>query len=369
MGKVSYPAEWQEKAPRILESGHLIVLVGGVDSGKTTFASYLVNRIIEAGLSCAVVDTDVGQASIGPPGIISLGFPERPVERLSDIPMDSFYFVGAVSPQRHLLSCVVGTRKMVEQARKKKNPDRIVVDTTGLVRGRVGRTLKAYKLDLLEPDVIVFFQRRKELEDLARIWERRTKVFRLRVAAEVQRKTFEERASNREEKWRLYFAESTRHELPLKELAFSRGILGAGQPLEREAREKLSSSLGKKILWAESSSEQGILVVEERLSEDELLWIKTCLGLEQADLHQLSPLYFRGLLVALIGEGGEARALGIVQELDFESEKISILSPLPAGEKIAEIQFGSYRFPLINGQPAFQRAAFRPPEHGQPSED
>ncbi|WP_041458815.1 Clp1/GlmU family protein [Ammonifex degensii] len=364
MGEVSYPAEWQEKAPRILESGRLIVLVGGIDSGKTTFASYLVNRIIEAGLSCAVVDADVGQASIGPPAVISLGFPESPVERLSDIPMDSFYFVGAISPQGHLLPCVVGTRKMVEQAWKKRNPDRIVVDTTGLVRGRVGRTLKAYKLDLLEPDVIVFFQRRKELEDLARVWERRARVFRLRVAAEVQRKTFEERARSREEKWRLYFAGSTRHELPLKELAFSRGILGAGQPLEREAREKLSSSLGKKILWAESSSEQGILVVEERLSEDELLWIKTCLGSEQADLHQLSPLYFRGLLVALL-KGGEARALGIVQELDFEGEKISILSPLPAGEKIAEIQFGSYRFPLINGQPIFQRATFRPPERSQ----
>ncbi len=358
MKEGSCPREWQESAPEILKRGRLVVLVGGVDSGKTTFAAYLVNEILKAGLSCAVVDADIGQSSIGPPGTVSLGFPERPIEELSDVAMASFYFVGAVSPQGHLLPCVVGAKKMVDLARKSGSPDRIVVDTTGLVQGRLGRTLKEYKLDILEPEAVVFFQRRRELEGLVRLWERRSLVFRLRVAPEVRRKTFEARARNREEKWRRYFEGSLEHEFSLREVAFSRSILGTGQPLAKEWRENIARSLEKRILWMECSPERSFVVAGDRLSEDELLWLRTSLGLGRSRIFQYHPSYFEGVLVALIDELGRARALGITRGVDFAGEKIKILSPLPAGEKIREIQFGDYRFPPAGGEPIFREIDF-----------
>jgi polynucleotide 5'-hydroxyl-kinase GRC3/NOL9 len=323
-------------------------LVGGVDSGKTTFAAYLVNETLRAHRSCAVVDADIGQSSIGPPGTVSLGFPDNPVEELKSIPMAFFYFVGAISPQRHLLPCVVGVKKMVEAARSRAGriPDKIVVDTTGLVQGRLGRTLKEYKLDALEPDNVVFFQRRRELESLARLWERKSQVYRLEVGPQVERKTFEVRARNRAEKWRQYFHGSTEHEFSFKDVAFTRGVLGTGQPLGKDWRENLARSLTKDILWMECSPERNFVVTREQLGEEELARLSACAGLGRSRILQYRSADFEGVLVALVNESGSASALGIVTRVDFKHEIIKVLSPLSGDEKIWEIQFGDYRFPL-----------------------
>jgi len=348
------PQEWREKISQILEGGQLTVLVGAIDSGKTTFATFLVNEMIKRGFSCAVVDADVGQASIGPPGVISLGYPSLPVEELSQIPLASFYFVGAISPQGHLLPCVVGTKKMVEEARK--NPlDHIIVDTTGLVHGGVGRVLKSYKLELLQPDTVVFFQRKGELEDLIRLWEERALVLRMPIPPEVGQKSSSCRFRYREEKWRRYFENSLRHRLPFREVVFSRLPLFLGTPLEENKKEELSCRLGKKILWAEvlPGGHQGVVVTEEALEEREILELGARLNV-QGRLFHCHPSFFIGRIVGLMDKKGKALALGIVKEVNFQEGIISLLSPLREIHEVKEIQWGSYRLPvpeLLKGDP------------------
>ncbi len=345
-----FPPEWNELARTLTASeGRLVVLVGGVDSGKTTFAAFLVNFFLASGITCAVVDADVGQSSIGPPGTIGLGFPDREVGALDEVPLAAFYFVGAISPQGHLLPCVVGTKRMVELAlsgRLGPVPQKVVVDTTGLVHGRTGRVLKEYKLELLQPDHIVFFERRGELGSLARAWAERCRTHRLRVGAEVGRKTIPVRATRREEKWRSYFQGSVEHRFSFRDVVFTRTFLGTGRPVAREWREQISRSLAKEILWVECSPEQSWVVTPAELSEDELLWLRSGLGLGRSRLLRCHPSHFEGLLVGLVGRDGAALALGIVKRIDFAQEFLEVISPLPQGREVREIQFSEFRFPL-----------------------
>ena len=46
--------------------------------------------------------------------------------------------------------------------------DRVIVDTSGLVQGELGRLLKQHKIDLVEPELVLCLQRNGECEHILR---------------------------------------------------------------------------------------------------------------------------------------------------------------------------------------------------------
>jgi polynucleotide 5'-kinase involved in rRNA processing len=140
----------------LLERGGVVFLVGGIDTGKTTFGLEMMRRAAAAGLPAAFVDSDIGQSTVGPPTTIGLKLclDGAEVTRTSVRVADALGFVGSITPPGYLLPLVSGTAKMVEQARA-SGCRLIVVDTTGYVSGIGGQLLKFYKADAVQPDVVV----------------------------------------------------------------------------------------------------------------------------------------------------------------------------------------------------------------------
>ncbi|HAV42591.1 TPA: polyhydroxyalkanoate depolymerase, partial [bacterium] len=124
--------DWEKKAAEILSSGRIIIVIGAVDTGKTTLVTYLANKAAEGGKVVGIVDADIGQSDIGPPTTIGLGMIKEPVEDLRKITPADLYFVGSLSPKGHLLPMVVGTRRMVEHAFQ-LGAQKVIIDTTGLI--------------------------------------------------------------------------------------------------------------------------------------------------------------------------------------------------------------------------------------------
>ena len=144
----------------------VIFVMGDKDTGKTTFVTRMANELFSLGYSVGIIDADIGQSDIGPPTTIGFGIVQTPLTSLRDVIVQTLYFVGAISPKSHLLPLVIGTRKMLEKALE-LGIQKILIDTTGLVRGQFGRVLKHYKLELVAPDVIVCLQRNSECEPAA----------------------------------------------------------------------------------------------------------------------------------------------------------------------------------------------------------
>jgi len=200
---------YQSVIDRIAQSGGVVMLVGGLDSGKTTMGRSVARSGLLAGRSVAFLDADLGQKSVGPPACVGL----RMVQGESDLEPagasepDDIYFVGATSPQGQLLPLVVGTGRLLARARE-LGADLVVVDTSGLVSGVYGQLLKYHKVELLRPDVVIGLQRGEELDPILGIVRRffATEVITLPVPAEVRSTSVEERASRREEAMRRYFA-------------------------------------------------------------------------------------------------------------------------------------------------------------------
>ena len=201
-----------EAMDQVLATPGVVYLVGGLDTGKTTFALALLERATQAGISSALVDADIVQSTVGPPTTIGLklcsGLAE--VNRESVASADGLAFVGSLAPKGHLLPIVTGTAKLVARARA-EGCTLVIVDTTSLVSGIYGQVLKYHKMDLIQPDFVVAFARGGELEPVTGIAHRFTaaQVLEVTVPAEVEPRSVEERVALRERQFAAYFASGT----------------------------------------------------------------------------------------------------------------------------------------------------------------
>jgi polynucleotide 5'-hydroxyl-kinase GRC3/NOL9 len=159
------PKEWDALFDEIVQTKpHAVLVIGSVDVGKTFLTTYFGNKLLNHGIRMGAVDSDVGQADIGPPTTMGLGVFERPVTLLYEVPLKGAYFVGSMSPSGHMLEFVVGMKWLVE--RGLKLADVVIVNTPGWISGGAGRCLQVYTEELVNPDVIVALQRERELEHL-----------------------------------------------------------------------------------------------------------------------------------------------------------------------------------------------------------
>lgn len=198
-----------EMLERLLARRGTIVLLGGIDTGKTSFGLKVIETALSQGLSTAFVDADIGQSTIGPPGCVGLKFLNdlELLDRTKLGDADELAFVGSAAPPGHLLPLVAGTGRLVMNARQ-AGAEVILVDTTGFISGVQAEILKYHKLQLVRPDAVVGFQRGQELDPLIGVVERflAADVTALKVHPAVKERSIEERLAYREARFADYFS-------------------------------------------------------------------------------------------------------------------------------------------------------------------
>ncbi|MBF0565579.1 MAG: hypothetical protein HQK89_10075 [Nitrospirae bacterium] len=195
------PADWKELLDYMSKGGQTVLLLGAVDSGKSYLARYLLEGLLNMGLRVCLVDADVGQSSLGLPSTVSMKVFGKPGD-IANFLFEEFFFVGSIDAARAAPLIVEGAKKFVDACRGRS--DAILVDTTGLVSGSVGRDLKLRKIMAVEADTIVALQACGEAEHIVACM-RGQRVFRLPISPAVKRRSREERARYRKEKVRRYF--------------------------------------------------------------------------------------------------------------------------------------------------------------------
>lgn len=309
MTEIDVPSGWERSVELIVRSEwRKIMVLGAVDTGKSTYCGFLSRKLLESGSRVAIVDADVGQKDIGPPASITLGYPAASGAPTGIEPA-SFYFVGAVSPAKHLLPMAVGTRQLVDSARA----SRVIINTTGMIHG-IGRVLKTYKIDAIRPDIIIAIQKARELKSLLKS-HRNYRILRLNPSAMVSAKSPEQRRAARERAFRSYFADACEVSLALKNIIFQRSLLFSGKPIK-----------DPDFIYREKTSE-GDLVISKGHTERDY------------DLQVISAGFEKELLCGVADRRNVGLGLALIIRIDFKMEAISLLTPVRP-EKIKVIQFG-----------------------------
>jgi polynucleotide 5'-hydroxyl-kinase GRC3/NOL9 len=316
-------------------------VIGETDTGKTSFTTFLASTLLARGLSVAVVDADLGQSDIGPPTTVGLGRVRLPVERLADAEVMGLYFVGSTSPQGHLLPTVLGTRVMAQRALR-LGFDHVIVDTSGLVQGEMGRLLKQHKIDLVEPELVLCLQRNGECEHILRPYGSgdRPSILRLAPSGATRRRSQDERRQHRERSLQVYFAAARPISLDLSRVILRQPALYAGSPLPPRQVEELAAVLDDMVLWAERRGNELVLVTPDPLKEPQVRQIQK--RHEDLGLANYSLDDFQGVLAGLDDAQRETLGLGVVRSIDFAKQTMVVETPVPEADIVA-VRLGRHK--------------------------
>jgi polynucleotide 5'-hydroxyl-kinase GRC3/NOL9 len=217
--RLDIPATWRRLAADIIRhQWRKVLILGHVDTGKSTFCAFLSQQILAAHFVAAIVDADIGQKDIGPPSTITMSYPTGNPS-LADLQPAALYFVGAISPAKRLLPMVVGSKQLVDAAQS----DFILINTTGFIHG-AGRILKHYKIEALQPDIIVALERNSELRSITHAY-RNYRIKRLRPSLQAVSKTPQDRLAARQRAFATYFSSAQEVTIPHDRLIFQRSIV------------------------------------------------------------------------------------------------------------------------------------------------
>ncbi len=275
------PISWGKVKDSIIEKRGLVVVLGLPDVGKSSFVYYLSKEGLNKNLKVGIVNSDLGQSELGIPTTVSLSIPEKNFQNFEELSIFDWYFVGSISPVGHLLPLLVGVKNLVDKA-KSFGCELIILNTCGLILGKLGKVLKYYKLSLLKPDHIVLIKKENELEGFLKILKRFSLEFHVIPRSNMAReRSFEDRKAFREKRFFHYFAKGSIVELP----------------------SSLIYSINKYI---------------DKTKEDTL----------------------KNRLVGLLGEKENLLALGILEMVDFKNNILRVFTPFQEKDKIKRIELG-----------------------------
>lgn len=338
---VHVPEAWREASERMVQSGGTILVLGGVDTGKTTFCAWLGNQFVAQGRTVGFVDADVGQSDLGPPGTIGLGLARQPLDRLGDLEPIALTFVGSVAPEGRLLDVVLGVQQLVQRAAR-EGAEVTIIDTTGFIHGAAARALKAAKIRAVAPCHLVALGKREEVGHLVVGYEhlRGLTVHRLPVSPQVRARSREQRRQAREESFRAYFEVAEVLEIDLKACRLTGTSYRSGQELPGHFLTAWRDRLAEHVYFAERTAEGPLLVVERMPSlEVQREWE----GEDGPRPFLIDAGHFDGLLVGLADEQRELLALGLIQSLHFRQGWARVLTPLRDPSVVREVLFGGVR--------------------------
>jgi polynucleotide 5'-hydroxyl-kinase GRC3/NOL9 len=159
------PASWvnaAEKVQKIQERPTTIMTIGGVDSGKTSFCTYLANSLTSQGYRVVILDEDLGQSDIGPPGTLAYAYVSTPIIDMFDLKEQNAIFLGITSPTEALNRTVEAASVLKEEALSSNKVDFIIVNTDGWVIGEDAAKFKIQLARVLEVDIVFCLQNKED---------------------------------------------------------------------------------------------------------------------------------------------------------------------------------------------------------------
>jgi polynucleotide 5'-hydroxyl-kinase GRC3/NOL9 len=196
--------EWQTLLAMMMKFKGAVMIVGATDSGKSTIARYLIAQLVSEGIKVSLVDTDVGQTSLGLPGTISLKV-FCSGKDLEVFAPDKMFFVGAVNPATRIPLIIRITKTAVSGCREKS--DVVLIDTSGLVSGKIGEALKVGKIRAINPEHIVAVQRGDEIEHILKL-AGDIDISRVAASGMVKSRDTARRVRYREKKYEDYLSDA-----------------------------------------------------------------------------------------------------------------------------------------------------------------
>ncbi|MEM3437635.1 MAG: polynucleotide 5'-hydroxyl-kinase [Nitrososphaerales archaeon] len=151
---------WKDLEEKVLKNFQIgrkrIIIIGETDSGKSTLTSYLANKALMRGLKTIIIDGDIGQGDLAPPGCIGAILIKNKIYDLRDLEADILSFLGFTSP-RYVRDLVIERMKKIISRIEEKEYDLCIINTDGYIVEE-GMSYKVDMIKEFKPDIIICFK-------------------------------------------------------------------------------------------------------------------------------------------------------------------------------------------------------------------
>jgi len=335
------PKSWETAVGTVLADTHrpvILMIMGAVDVGKTSFCAYFANRALKEKRRVAIVDADLGQADLGPPSTISFSRIAKPVRDPFEIGAESICFVGVTSPSGAVSEVIDGIARMTGGVLK-LGTDLLIVNTDGWVEGEDAVRYKLALAKRIKPRMVIGIQEQNELTFLLGAL---TDVPNASIepSPAVRKRDREERKLLRELGYKKYLKGAAIQSFPLGWVEISGVPFGSGAPPSRNRMSKIVEHIGTTPLYCEETPNSIFIALSDEQWADEEI-AKT---LEDALKKKVKIVWEGdegGLLVALNDKEGGFLGIGIIKELDYDRRVLKVYTNVKKG--IVSIHVGQIK--------------------------
>ncbi len=194
------PTGWSEASKVVQQTPGVVVIVGDVDSGKSSLCTFLANEAIKRGLKVGIIDADVGQADLGPPTTIGSSMAEQPILGLQQLKAQTSFFIGDTSPSYvpekliHFLGrlkedLIIGT-------------DVVIVNTDGWISDSLATRYKLELLSETNPALTLGLDKSGELDPVLHLAT--GTILKLESSSFAKTRTKEDRKKTREASYKRF---------------------------------------------------------------------------------------------------------------------------------------------------------------------
>jgi polynucleotide 5'-hydroxyl-kinase GRC3/NOL9 len=339
------------------------MVLGGVDSGKTSFCTYLVNKILQEKRKVAVLDGDLGQSDIGPPCTVAYTFITKPITDLFNLQAKNAFFVGETSPSGATSKVIEGLASLNKEI-STSNPEFVVINTDGWIEGECAVNYKVQLAEEINPNVIFYIQQKDELTPLLNALGKFKKVVAESPLAIRQRDT-EKRRNLRELGYIKYLRNAKVQSLSLSWLKVEGnelfGICKTRMSMRQSS--KIYELLGMKPLHISELTDRICVVIGRRrwIDPENIKKVEEFTKKKVVVTHKGEE---EGLLAALYNAERKFLGICVLQEIDYLRKTLKICTPV-SGE-ISALALGKVKLdknmkeiPSIPGENNLDFSSFR----------
>jgi polynucleotide 5'-hydroxyl-kinase GRC3/NOL9 len=333
------PVSWAkayEELSSIQTKPVTVLVVGTVDSGKTSFCTFLINKLASEKRRVAVLDGDLGQSDVGPPCTVAYTFVTRPLTDLFSLEAKNAFFVGLTSPTPAIYKVVEGLASLRSEILT-QNPDVVIINTDGWVEGEEAVNYKIQLIENLNPDIVFCIKQGEELTPMVNALQRFRTVI-VESPSAIRQRSREKRKNLRELGYMKYLKNAkiqsillgwvkieedtpislSKNHMSLRQSSRIYELLGM-KPLHlAEMPDKICLVIGRDR-WI---SPEGVKKVEEFTRKRvEIIWK----GEEE------------GLLTALYDSERKFLGIGVLREIHYRRKTVNIFTPVSKGISIISI--------------------------------
>lgn len=315
---------WESTAREIVNKDGITIIVGAIESGKTSFSTLVSNIAIELGKKPCIIDADVGQGDLAPPTFIGMKCFDKKVLWLRDEKGDYIKFVGHLSPSHPIAMTriVAGCIELSNQA-KLLGRGPIIINTDGWLGNAVSLEYKHVLIKALLPTTLVVLGSEFCSTFKTMLNNTNIEIYCLPRPKVVRERSKGDRKDLRRYNYQKWFNNMRRICLDMENIAISGICAIGGSSITSEELSYLEKMLSARILYASRYPDFDLVVI----SDDAIVPREVLENMNNnRRIYIVKPSDAKGLISAITSKYLNELGVAIIDEIDLVSKKICLLT-------------------------------------------